>query len=290
MKPTYRRRNTGKHGNTTHKLLTTATAVCLLLGATTSVFAQSEFVGSLNTVSISDAAGANNPPTASLTYTQDGDTFTFDASASSDRDGSIVEYKWNFGDGSTASDVSTEKQLQPGKYSITLTVVDNTGGVAITQSQLDYSTAQIFAINFQPASVPVPNGFQPDSGEPFQSSKGYGWATGPSSSGLRDRDSTASINQAFDTMVHVAPSSVWEIAVPNGNYTITVVNGDATFPQGTQNVQAEGVTVIDNKTLSNDTRWVEGTANVSVSDGKLSLTFAGSSNPAKLCWLSITSN
>lgn len=274
---------------TSHKLLSTAAALCLLFGTTTSVLA-SEFAGSLNTVAISDAAGANQPPTASFTYTQDGDTFTFDAGGSFDSDGSIVEYRWDFGDGTTASNISTNKQLQPGEHLITLTVVDNNDGVAITQSQIAYSTGQSFAINFQPASVPVPEGFLPDSGGSFESSNGYGWLSVSSGLKGRDRDSAESENQAYDTMIHVAPSSVWEITVPNGDYTVTVVNGDASFPTGTQNVQAEGVTIFDNKILSQDTRWVEGAANVSVFDGKLSLTFTGSSDPARLCWLTIVSN
>lgn len=275
---------------TTHKLLSSATAACLILGTATSVFALTDFAGSLNNVSISDAAGANNPPTASFTYTQAGGTFTFNASSSSDLDGSIVEYRWDFGDGTTASDISTEKQFQPGTHAITLTVLDNAGGITITQSQLDYSTGQNFAINFQPSSAPIPTGFQPDSGESFQISNAYGWLSGPSSQGTRDRDSAESENQAFDTFIHVEPSSVWEITVPNGSYTVTVVNGDPSWPKGSQNVQAEGVTIIDNKTLSKETPWVEGTANVSVSDGKFSLTFTGSSDPARICWITISSN
>lgn len=275
---------------TMHKLLSTAAATCLLFGTTTVVLAESEFTGNLNTVSISDAAGANQPPTASFTYTQNGDTFIFDAGGSFDPDGSITEYKWDFGDGTIASNISTNKQLQPGEHSITLTVIDNIGGVAITQSQINYSTGQNYAINFQPASVSVPEGFLPDSGGSFQSSNGYGWLSVSSDLRTRDRDSAESENQAYDTMIHVAPSSVWEITVPNGDYTVTVVNGDASFPQGTQNVQAEGVTIIDNKILSKDTRWFEGAANVSVFDGKLSLTFTGSSDPARMCWLTIVSN
>jgi len=69
-----------------------------------------EFAGSLNTVSISDAAGTNSPPTAIFTYTQDGDTFIFDASGSYDSDGSIVEYTWDFGNGSVDAGVTASLQ------------------------------------------------------------------------------------------------------------------------------------------------------------------------------------
>ncbi len=91
-------------------------------------------------------------------------------------------------------------------------------------------------------------------------------------------------------MMHVAPSSVWEITLDNGNYTVTIVNGDASFPKGIQNVQAEGVPIIDSKSLNSSTRWVEGTGDVDVYDGKLTITFDGNDDPAKICWLTIVSN
>ncbi len=147
----------------------------------------------------------------------------------------------------------------------------------------------LLAINFQPADVPVPDGFVVDSGLSFDASRGYGWVTGPDSLGLRDRDSTYSASQEYDTLVHVAPTSAWEATVPNGTYTVTICDGDASWPQGTQNVQAESVSVIDNVTLSSSTRWVEKSATVTVNDGRLTVTFNGSTDPARLCWLKIES-
>ena len=130
---------------TTHKLLSTAAAVCLIFGTSTSVFAQSEFAGSLNTVSISDAAGTNTPPTASFTYTQDGDTFTFDASGSFDSDGSITEYKWDFGDGTVGTGVTANFQNELAtSFFATLTAVDNAGGVAIYRQPIQTTGGTAF--------------------------------------------------------------------------------------------------------------------------------------------------
>ena len=126
---------------TTHKLLSTAAAVCLIFGTTTSVFAQTDFAGSLNTVSISDAAGTNKPPTASFTFTQDGDTFTFDASGSFDSDGNIAGYKWDFGSGNVSNGVTASLPKESvTDFLATLTVIDNAGGVSIYQENIKAAT------------------------------------------------------------------------------------------------------------------------------------------------------
>jgi len=53
---------------------------------------------------------------------------TFDASDSCDPDGSIVEYVWDFGDGTTARGVRVERVFaQRLEYRVTLTVVDDDG-------------------------------------------------------------------------------------------------------------------------------------------------------------------
>jgi len=50
----------------------------------------------------------------------------FDGSKSKDPDGFILSYKWNFGDGSTASGETTSHTYsEPGDYTVTLTVRDN---------------------------------------------------------------------------------------------------------------------------------------------------------------------
>jgi hypothetical protein len=66
----------------------------------------------------------------------------FDASASRDPDGWIVQYRWNFGDGSTASITSptiTHAYPADGTYTVELTVVDNGGltNVAIAVVQVN---------------------------------------------------------------------------------------------------------------------------------------------------------
>ena len=74
----------------------------------------------------------NQPPIASFTATPSsatvGSPVAVSAAASSDPDGTIASYAWNFGDGTTASGVSASKSyVTAGTYTVTLTVTDNGG-------------------------------------------------------------------------------------------------------------------------------------------------------------------
>lgn len=64
------------------------------------------------------------PDKTSLSLTAVG----FDSAGSSDPDGSIISFAWNFGDGVTASGATASHSFAaPGTYTVTLTVTDNSG-------------------------------------------------------------------------------------------------------------------------------------------------------------------
>ncbi|CAM3594811.1 Thermophilic serine proteinase precursor [Vibrio aerogenes CECT 7868] len=68
-----------------------------------------------------------------------GSSVNFDASGSTDGDGSIVSYLWNFGDGTTSASVmATHTYAQAGSYQVSLTVTDNDGltDAAVTTIQV----------------------------------------------------------------------------------------------------------------------------------------------------------
>ncbi len=57
-----------------------------------------------------------------------GEDVTFDGSASTDLDGTIVDYLWDFGDGATGTTITeTHVYVAAGSYIVTLTVTDNLG-------------------------------------------------------------------------------------------------------------------------------------------------------------------
>jgi PKD repeat protein len=80
------------------------------------------------TITVAD----NQAPTARFTPSRTGGFLpvevSFDAGASSDPDGSITEYAWNFGDGTTATGRSVTHSFDTeGNFSVTLTVTDDKG-------------------------------------------------------------------------------------------------------------------------------------------------------------------
>ena len=98
---------------------------------------------------------ANIPPTAVLDTTLlDAGTsnISFDASGSSDTDGTIASYVWNFGDGSSGNGVYAEHQfVADGDYLVHLTVIDNQGASA--QDQIIITVEAPPAINIPPTAI-----------------------------------------------------------------------------------------------------------------------------------------
>jgi len=90
------------------------------------------------------------PPVASFIYSptapQVGEAVTFDASASSGPDGTIVSYEWDFGDGTNGtSEIATHTYTDSGTYVVTLNVTDN--------NELSNTTSQDVMVGNRPPNA-----------------------------------------------------------------------------------------------------------------------------------------
>ncbi len=71
----------------------------------------------------------NQLPTPAFSWSAQALALSFDASGSTDPDGTIASYAWNFGDGSTGAGVTAQHTYaSAGDYSVQLTVTDDRGG------------------------------------------------------------------------------------------------------------------------------------------------------------------
>ncbi|MBC7093129.1 PKD domain-containing protein, partial [Candidatus Bipolaricaulota bacterium] len=107
---------------------------------------------------------ANLPPQASFTFSPSNPLvnqwITFDGRASTDPDGTIVGYSWNFGDGATGTGAQVQKRYSSaGTYTVALTVTDNRGATGTTTR-----TVTVTAPNQPPTASFVFSPTNPDPG------------------------------------------------------------------------------------------------------------------------------
>jgi glucose/arabinose dehydrogenase len=195
------------------------------------------------------------------------------------------------------------------RYDIRLEFYENAGGATarllwssasvpkavIPTSRLYPGTAapSTVRINFQPAGAAVPSGYLADTGLTYASrgnGQAYGW-NADNTAQTRDRNASNSLDQRYDTLTHLQkpgnPDGVWELAVPNGTYSVRIVSGDATNFDSVFRVTAEGVLIVSG-TPTTSTRWIEGTGTVTVSDGRLTIRSGTGASNNKICFVEVT--
>lgn len=153
------------------------------------------------------------------------------------------------------------------------------------------------AVNFQPASTTAatPAGYVVDQGQTYASRGNgftYGW-NADNTANVRARPaSPGTIDNRYDTMAMMQKDGTftWELAVPtSGTYRVHVVSGDPAFPSSTVKLNAESTRIIDGTTGPTQP-WIDGWANVNVTDGKLTLTVISGSANLKLNYVEVTND
>ncbi|MCR2824566.1 malectin domain-containing carbohydrate-binding protein [Microbacterium sp. zg.Y909] len=155
--------------------------------------------------------------------------------------------------------------------------------------------------SFRPASAPVPSGWTADTGTAYSTIAGHGWLVdgipADRSDMTRLRTSPAGdptrqgmiLMQRMTTsggVAIVSSTGVWERALANGTYTVTASVGDADFTDSVHGLTAEGTQLITGFTPTSGTMFTTGTAEVTVTDGKLTLQPTGLNT--KLNWVTIS--
>jgi hypothetical protein len=147
-------------------------------------------------------------------------------------------------------------------------------------------------VNFQDGTSQGFTGYLADTGLAYGSRGGftYGW-NADNTATARNRNATNSPDERYDTLNHLQkpsnPNAFWEIAVPNGTYTVRVVAGDPGFFDSVFRINVEGVLAIDG-TPTTSQRWFDNTVTVTVSDGRLTVSSAAGASNNKISFIDIS--
>ena len=266
----------------------------------------------LVSVSAPDATASEaGPDSATFLVTRQGDTadpltvrYTFGGTATAGADYATLSGEVVIPAGAPSASVKLDPiddSAEESSESVTLTLfpsdlyeVAAPGAATVSIADNDAIAPAFSAkVNFQPAGAAVPAGYVADTGLVYGArgnGSTYGWNASIAEY-ARDRDSALSPDQRYDTvnqMQRVAGGSVWEIAVPNGTYTVRIVAGDAGAFDSVYAIAAEGLLVAGGRPTST-ARWFEGTRTVTVSDGRLTVSNAEGSRNNKIAFIDITS-
>src|SRR5258706_10378317 len=147
-------------------------------------------------------------------------------------------------------------------------------------------------VNFQIGTDPAFSGYLIDGGAVYAArgnGQTYGWNV-DNTTWMRNRNATNSPDERYDTLRHMQKGggSIWEISLANGTYGVLIVAGGPPNIISVYNITGEGVTVVSG-TPDAATHWFDGTQNITVSDGRLTITNAASATNNKIAFIDITS-
>ncbi|WP_236683086.1 malectin domain-containing carbohydrate-binding protein [Demequina globuliformis] len=156
-------------------------------------------------------------------------------------------------------------------------------------------------VTFQPAAAPVPQGWTADTGAAYSAAAGQGWlvsgqpADRSAQTRLRAAPAGDPLRQGLILMQNVTTTGStitggsvghWEYDLANGVYTVTASVGDGEYDDSIHGLEAEGVALVTGFEPTAATPFATGTAQVVVTDGKLTLVPTGVNT--KMNWITIT--
>ena len=230
---------------------------------------------------VGGSTGLLLPPTASFTATPTSGTapltVVFDASASTDPDGSIVSYHWLYGDGATGSGVTSSHTYSgAGTYLALLVVTDDDGMTATTVRQIVVSSGGTNQHPMAVATATPTSGIAPltvafdasASTDPDGTISSYAWNYGDGATGSGVTSSHTYTSQGAYTALLTVTDNQGAVGTAVVTITVSAPGGDSEPPQvsitnpansatvsGTVNVAASAT---DNVGVTGMTLYVDG--------------------------------
>ncbi|BEP15882.1 hypothetical protein acdb102_41930 [Acidothermaceae bacterium B102] len=190
-----------------------------------------------------------------------------------------------------------------GSHTLSVTATDNAGNVGNATSSFTIQAVSSggptsFHVNFGAQTTAAISGYSLDYGLAYTSATGMGWEAAADGTPLslvgngRERNLAASPDKRYDTLMQMQETASssgvktpgqWEHALANGNYAVTVAVGDDSAINSVYRITAEpgsanAVVMVNNVVPTASSYFTTVTKQVTVSDGRLTLSPTGGTN------------
>lgn len=157
--------------------------------------------------------------------------------------------------------------------------------------QLLEGTSPGVHVQFGPAMLTPVAGYIVDAGQPFSPQRAdqldYGWTAKGVAKPVVRKHSPLAADTRYDAFAALKPGATWEIAAPNGTYTVHLVAGDSKAKKASYALDVEGTPALRGDANAQQP-WVEATVDVTVSDGRLTVSSPSGFKKSRLNFLDIT--
>ncbi len=194
----------------------------------------------------------NVAPVASFTSSVNKLAVSFDGSSSSDSDGTVASYLWDFGDGSTSTLAEpAHTYAAAGTYSVTLTVTDNEGATGTVTQDVTAVANALPTASFTSTVTKQSVSFASTASDPDGTVASYLWDFGDGgTSTLASPDHTYAAVATYPVTLTVTDNDGGQTTVtnpvttlanqaPTADFTSAVDKQDVTF-DGTGSTDADG--------------------------------------------------